>query len=149
MKIKLIRNHNLNKSRGHLVKVAKQIQGQTGAYQSHRWINPNKAIEVLKQDIGGVKATDELTFTNKQSGREISEKEPRINEHYRDRIRPSDLNDDVVPVLDEQFFQPTKVADVNNVEYKEEDNYTPGETFENLKIPEFRGKNDEKAMAIR
>lgn len=76
MKIK--KQDKLEKSignRGHLVKVSKQIQGKTGAYQSHRWVNPNKALELLKQSVKGVRTTDTISFKEKKSGKTISEKE--------------------------------------------------------------------------
>lgn len=182
MKIKLIRNHNLNKSRGHLVKVAKQIQGKTGAYQSHRWINPNKALEVLKQDIGGVKATDELTFTDKQSGREISEKELlkeyqkkgkgqtiqqyvkgnysikqdeqlKIGNYYNETIEETEINKDVLPVLDTKYpeIDLTKIKKIEIEVDEEEDNYIKGSTFQNLKLPKLEGSriDVEKAEKIR
>lgn len=67
MKIKLI-NLKLHKSnRANLVKVAKQVQGKTGTYQSHRWINPNKALDILKNDLlkQGIKEINNLTFEEK------------------------------------------------------------------------------------
>lgn len=73
----IIKHMELNKSRANLVKVAKQVQGKTGTYQSHRWINPNKAMDMLKEDLKkqGMKDFENLKFTDKETGKSYSEKE--------------------------------------------------------------------------
>lgn len=73
----IIKHMELNKSRANLVKVAKQVQGKTGTYQSHRWINPNKAMDMLKEDLKkqGMKDFENLKFTDKETGKSYGEKE--------------------------------------------------------------------------
>lgn len=169
-----IKHMELNKSRANLVKVAKQIQGKTGAYQSHRWVNPNKALEMLKQGIKGIETNDDITFVSKKDGQSISEKEllkkfkqngnnqtiqqyvkanysiqskePRINEYYRDRIRPSDLNDDVVPVLDEQFFQPATIENDTENENTPQD---VGDIKESYRAQTLNGVPRHKPMTFK
>ena len=83
MKIRLKKTDKLHKSRSHLVKVAVMVNTKTGQHQSHRWINPNKAMGVLKEGIKGIKPTDEITFKDKETGRTLSEKKV-MNEYQKD-----------------------------------------------------------------
>lgn len=64
-------------NRAHLVKVMTQVQGRTGQYQAHRWINPNKAMNILKEELSkqGLKNTDNLTFENPSNGKTLNEQE--------------------------------------------------------------------------
>lgn len=227
MKIVFNLNKAARRDRSHLVKVATQVQGKTGQYSSHRWINPNKAMDILKDDLKrqGLKNTDELSFKDKKTGQVINEKElmnrmekenfkGTLQEYAKQykivsggsnaktgktkieantkqdldldnkskeflystkdlKIDISDIVDNLsnvinkpnnpkkdekepkletkAPVLDAADFtnKPAQFTDVDKVEYVEEDNYVPGETFQNLKLTNFRGDDGKEALAIR
>lgn len=65
------------RNRAHLVKVMTQVQGRTGQYQAHRWINPNKAMDILKEDLAkqGLKGAKSLEFEDPKTGKVLDEKQ--------------------------------------------------------------------------
>ncbi|NLY08554.1 MAG: hypothetical protein GXZ11_01430 [Tissierellia bacterium] len=68
----------LNKAtKGGLVKVAVQVNGRFGTYQSHRWKNPNTAFDILKKDFKkqGIKDVENLEYVDKNSNKSKSEEE--------------------------------------------------------------------------
>lgn len=79
MKVRLVKKDNLMKAanRANLVKVAVQVNGRTGQYSSHRWKNPNAALNVLKETMkrAGVKTTDELEFKSKKTKKVVDEEQ--------------------------------------------------------------------------
>lgn len=77
-KVKLIMPlEKATRNRAHLVKVITQVQGRTGQYQAHRWINPNKAMDILKDDLDkqGLKGAKSLEFENPKTGKVLDEKQ--------------------------------------------------------------------------
>lgn len=79
MKVRLVKKDNLMKAanRENLVKVAVQVNGRTGQYSSHRWKNPNAALNVLKETMkrAGIKTTDELEFKSKKTKKVVDEEQ--------------------------------------------------------------------------
>lgn len=117
MKIRLVKRENLMKAanRANLVKVAVQVNGRTGQYSSHRWKNPNAALNVLKETMkrAGVKPTDELEFKNKKTKKTLSEnqliaeyKESKTTDTLQDFVKKnyvvSKANEKKVPNSEEE-----------------------------------------------
>lgn len=70
-------NNDLIKARSHLVKVAVQVNGRFGMYQSHRWKNPNAAFDILRRDLQkqGIKNPNAAEFVDKKDGKAKSQEE--------------------------------------------------------------------------
>lgn len=62
------------KSNENRVLVAVTVKGKNGPYASHRWKNPSKALEILKETLKLNKDT-ELTFKDKRSNKVLTEEE--------------------------------------------------------------------------
>lgn len=89
MKVKLSKSLNkelIKADRSGLVKVAVQVNGRHGTYQSHRWKNAGAALqllakELLKQNLGSI---DDLEFKNKETGNKLN-KDDLIKEYKQSK----------------------------------------------------------------
>lgn len=129
MKIKISKNLNNNfkkSNKSNLVKVAVQVNGTHGTYQSHRWKNPSSALNLLEHDLKkqGISSLDDIKFKNKANKKLVGNKE--IIKDYKNSGTNATLQDFIkqnyavvkMPkettyneVLDSQSSEATKITD--------------------------------------
>lgn len=127
--------------RAGLIKVAVTVNGKHGQYQSHRWIKPNYAKQILDRYIRGRGGDpNAITFKNKTT-ETLHDKAKALKEY--ERIKPQE---DLITFIGNNYITSSNVIDIKRPEayIARWDSTQEGQSefnklLQSFKLPQYKG----------